>query len=111
MTSICNLNRVQADAAIGNSPLWFGEWGLPTQFNATDDFLRDWADAQKLAYSQGGGWLYWNFKIEISTLAGDLAREWSYLEGVKRGYLTEDPAKFNNASVCDPYINHTTTNI
>ncbi|THH28373.1 hypothetical protein EUX98_g5821 [Antrodiella citrinella] len=76
MTSICNLDRVQADAALGNSPLWFGEWGLPTQFNATDAFLFQWADAQKLAYSQGKGWIFWNFKVEDSALAGDLGRQW-----------------------------------
>lgn len=52
-----DLGRVQADAASGNTPLWFGEWGLPTQFNATDDFLCKWADAQKLAYSQSNGWI------------------------------------------------------
>ena len=52
-----DLNRVQADAALGDSPLWFGEWGLPVQFNATDDFLSQWADAQKLAYSEGAGWI------------------------------------------------------
>jgi hypothetical protein len=51
------LNRVQADAALGNSPLVFGEWALSTQFNATDAFLRDWADAQKMMYSQGVGWI------------------------------------------------------
>jgi hypothetical protein len=33
------------------------EWGLPTQFNATDAFLLKWADAQKLAYSKGAGWI------------------------------------------------------
>jgi hypothetical protein len=33
------------------------EWGLPTQFNASDAFLNKWADAQKLAYSQGAGWI------------------------------------------------------
>ncbi|THH08906.1 hypothetical protein EW146_g8839 [Bondarzewia mesenterica] len=75
MTSICNLQRVQNDAAVGDSPLWFGEWALPTQFNATDKFLHMWADAQKLAYSQGAGWLYWNFDVERSELAGDLARQ------------------------------------
>lgn len=57
LRSICNLNRVANDAALGNSPLWFGEWGLPTQFTATDDFLFKWADAQKLAYSKGKGWV------------------------------------------------------
>lgn len=52
-----DLQRVKSDAAAGNSPLWFGEWALPTQFNATDDFLFRWADAQKLMYSQGAGWI------------------------------------------------------
>ena len=56
--------------------MWFGEWGLPTQFNATDEFLNKWADAQKMAYSKGAGWIFWNFKIEISELEGDTAREW-----------------------------------
>ena len=37
--------------------MWVGEWAISTNFNATDDFLRKWADAQKLAYSQGAGWL------------------------------------------------------
>ena len=27
----------------------------------------------------------------------------SYLEGLERGYLTEDPSKFNDPHVCDPY--------
>jgi hypothetical protein len=31
----------------------------------------------------------------------------SYLEGIKRGYLTEDPSDFNDPNVCDPYINKT----
>ncbi|KAJ6485729.1 glycoside hydrolase [Mycena sanguinolenta] len=104
MTSICNLERVQNDAALGNSPLWFGEWGLPVQFNTTDAFLTQWADAQKLMYSQGAGWIFWNFKVEKSELAGDLAREWSYLEGVELGYLTKDPSKYNDPNVCVPYI-------
>ncbi|KAJ7173673.1 glycoside hydrolase family 5 protein [Mycena filopes] len=104
LTSICNLQRVQNDAALNNSPLWFGEWGLPTQFNATDEFLRQWADAQKLAYSQGRGWIFWNFKVEKSELAGDLAREWSYLEGLERGYFTQDPSQVHDPNVCDPYI-------
>jgi len=104
LTSICNLNRIQADADLQNDPLFFGEWGLPTQFQATDQFLFKWADAQKRAYSMGAGWIFWNFKIEISEAAGDTARQWSYMEGVKRGYLTKDPAVIQNASVCDPFI-------
>jgi hypothetical protein len=42
---------------VGNTPVWYGEFSLATQFNATDDFLRKWADAQKLMYGQGAGWL------------------------------------------------------
>jgi hypothetical protein len=105
MESICNLKRVQNDAALGNSPLWFGEWGLPVQFNTTDAFLRQWADAQKLMYSQDAGWIFWNFKVEESKLAGTLSREWSYLKGVELGYLTKDPSKYNDPNVCVPYIN------
>lgn len=33
------------------------EWGLSTQFNATDEFLVKWADAQKLSYGKGAGWI------------------------------------------------------
>ncbi len=40
----------------------FEEWGLPTQFNATDEFLFKWADAQKLAYSKGAGWIVSRFR-------------------------------------------------
>ncbi|KZT00591.1 glycoside hydrolase family 5 protein [Laetiporus sulphureus 93-53] len=106
MESICNLDRVQADAVQGDTPLWFGEWGLPTQFDATDAFLYMWADAQKRAYTKGAGWIFWNFKVEQSELAGNLSRQWrvSYIEGVKLGYLTRNPADYHNASVCAPYI-------
>ena len=48
---------MQADAAVGDSPLWFGEWALPTQFRATDEFLYKWADAQKFAYGKDKGWI------------------------------------------------------
>ncbi|KAF7346038.1 Glycoside hydrolase family 5 protein [Mycena sanguinolenta] len=107
LISICNLPRVQNDAALGNSPLWFGEWGLPVQFTANDTFLTQWADAQKLAYSKGAGWIFWNFKIEKSELAEDRAREWSYLEGVELGFLTKDPSQVHDPNVCAPYITAT----
>ncbi|KAL1733638.1 glycoside hydrolase superfamily [Schizophyllum commune] len=103
MHSICNLQRVPDDAALGNSPLVFGEWGLPTQFSASDEFLVKWADAQKLAYTQGAGWIFWNFKIERSKLAGNLSRQWSYFDGIDRGYLTVDPSQLHNPHVCDAY--------
>ncbi|KAF8872215.1 glycoside hydrolase superfamily [Gymnopilus junonius] len=109
LTSVCNLDRIQSDAALGNSPLVFGEWGLPTQFNATDEFLVKWADAQKFSYSKGAGWIFWNFKVEISELAGDLARQWSYREGIRLGYLTQDPSKLHDPNVCAPYITNSTS--
>lgn len=102
LTHVCNLDRIQKDAALGDSPLWFGEWGLPTQFNATDEFLVKWGDAQRYAYSQSRGWIFWNFKVEKSDLAGDLARQWSYVEGVRLGYLTKDPSKLHDPDVCKP---------
>ncbi|THU85502.1 glycoside hydrolase family 5 protein [Dendrothele bispora CBS 962.96] len=104
LRSICNLQRVQNAVKNRNIPLWFGEWGLPTQFNATDEFLVKWADAQKLAYSKSAGWIFWNFKIEKSKEAGDEARQWSYTEGVRRGYFLRDPAAVHDPNVCDPYI-------
>lgn len=111
LTSICNLKRIQTDAALGNSPLFFGEWSLATQFNAnaSDAFMKQWADAQKLAYGKDAGWIFWNFKLEISTRTADLPRQWSYMEGLRRGYFTQDPSKFNDPHVCDAYINATTT--
>jgi hypothetical protein len=50
-------NDTQKDALLGNSPVWYGEWSLSTGFNATDDFLCKWADAQKLKYNESAGWL------------------------------------------------------
>jgi hypothetical protein len=32
---------------------------LATAFNTTDDFLKKWGDAQKIAADQGAGWIYW----------------------------------------------------
>ena len=52
-----DLKRVKNAAAIQNSPLWFGEWAISTNFNATDEFMKQWADAQKLMYSMSAGWI------------------------------------------------------
>ncbi|KAF8631314.1 hypothetical protein AX15_002460 [Amanita polypyramis BW_CC] len=95
LKSMCNLNRVSRDAAVGNRPLIFGEWSLATEFEATDAFLQQWADAQKLVFSKGGGWIFWNFKA-----TGRSARQWSYLEGLERGFFTRDPAALNDPNVC-----------
>lgn len=109
MISICNLNRIQDDAAVGNSPLWIGEWVLATEFKPTDAFMRQFGDAQKLAYSKSAGWIYWNFKIEVSKLAksSDLVRQWSYIDGLRFDLLTQDPAALHDPNVCVPYMNST----
>ena len=39
----------------------YEEWGLSTQFAATEEFLPKWADAQKYSYSKGAGWIVRNF--------------------------------------------------
>ncbi|KAJ7713022.1 hypothetical protein B0H14DRAFT_3017334 [Mycena olivaceomarginata] len=75
LTSICNLPPVQNDKVLDTRVTVLFEWGLPVQFETTDDFLRDWADARKLAYSQCAGWI-----IEESERAGDMAREWYKLK-------------------------------
>ncbi|KAF7790215.1 hypothetical protein EIP86_001167 [Pleurotus ostreatoroseus] len=103
LKSICHLTRIKQDADKGDSPLWFGEWSLATEWSPSDEFFRRWADAQKLAYSDSKGWIFWNFKVEKSKEAGDLAKSWSYLEGLRRGYFTTDPSRYHNSSICDGY--------
>jgi len=102
LQNLCNRNDIQRDTAAGNTPVWYGEWALSTQFNATDEFLCKWADAQKLMYSQSAGWLFWSFKIEDTS---PYARQWSYFEGLDRGYLTKDPSQLHDPNVCVPYRN------
>ncbi|KAI6117179.1 glycoside hydrolase family 5 protein [Pisolithus croceorrhizus] len=111
MQSICNLQRIQNDTVLGDSPLWFGEWGLATQCDASDSFLKQWGDAQKWAYGQSAGWIYWNFKAEISNLTNgrELARQWSYLEALNMDLLPQNAASYYDDNVCQPYINETSS--
>jgi hypothetical protein len=57
MSILADRNDTQKGASLGNTPLVYGEWSLATEFNATDDFLFKFADAQKLKYSESSGWL------------------------------------------------------
>jgi hypothetical protein len=104
LQNLCNRNDTQQDVVDGNAPVWYGEFSLATEFNATDEFLCKWADAQKLIYSQNAGWLFWSFKLESTN---PLARQWSYFEGLERGYLTQDPSQLHDPDVCVPYKNST----
>jgi len=101
MRNLCNRNDTQRDALLRNSPLWVGEWSIGTQFNATDEFLNKWADAQKLKYSESKGWLFWSLKLEDTN---PLARQWSYYQALDRGYLTMDPSQYHDPNVCGPYM-------
>ena len=38
-----------------------------------------------------------------STLPGSELRQWDYMEGVKRGYMTKDPSQFHDPNVCARY--------
>ena len=64
---IVDRNIVQPAAAAKNTPLMVGEWALSTQFNAAEDFLPKWADAQKLLYSQGAGWVVCSLSLRNKT--------------------------------------------
>lgn len=77
LEKICNIDRLERDYDAGDKPVWFGEWSLATQFKATDIFIRKWADAQKAIYGQGAGWIFWNFKLELSEAEQDLPKQWS----------------------------------
>ncbi|KAH7339141.1 glycoside hydrolase superfamily [Rhizoctonia solani] len=99
MQVICNTDRVKNAVAVGNSPLVFGEWSLATNFNASREFLHDWADAQRIIYAgQADGWFFWSFKIEEGSL---ISRT--------EGYFTNDPSKLTNPDVCKPWIANSTT--
>jgi hypothetical protein len=54
---VTDRNDTQRAALLRNSPVWYGEWAISTNFNATDEFMGKWADAQKLKYSESSGWL------------------------------------------------------
>ncbi|KAF9779204.1 glycoside hydrolase family 5 protein [Thelephora terrestris] len=103
LTSMCNLERIQRAANVQNSPLWFGEWAISVNFNATTDFMKQWADAQKLQYSKSAGWIFWSFKIEDSPSVNGLQYQWSYYKGIEVGYLTEDPSAYHDPNVCKNY--------
>jgi len=100
LKSICNLPRVTNDTTLDNLPMVFGEWAISTNFNATDEFLNQWADAQKMMYSQSSGWIFWSFKIEDNNSD---QREWDYFTALAAGHFTKDPAALNDPHVCDSY--------
>ncbi|KAH7908322.1 glycoside hydrolase family 5 protein [Hygrophoropsis aurantiaca] len=98
LASVCN--SIAKDAGDSQDDLtWVGEWSLATEIDATDEFLRQFADAQKMLLSKGRGWIFWNFKTEKA-----VARGWSYLEGLRKGFFTQDPSQYNNPNICASYV-------
>ncbi|KAL8283566.1 hypothetical protein RQP46_005669 [Phenoliferia psychrophenolica] len=105
LETICNTSRLDAAALVGNTPLLFGEWSLGTEWNiSTDQFLRDFGDAQKRTFSRGAGWFFWSMKLEPDADSLGDWRGWSYFDAVAAGLFTADPKALFNESVCDQYM-------
>ncbi|CAE6412240.1 unnamed protein product [Rhizoctonia solani] len=105
MRTICNTDRVQKAYADNNNPLVFGEWSLATNFDNTEGFLFDWADAQRHIYAgQGDGWIFWSWKIEEGS---PYVTQWSYSNAIKTGYFKKDPSQLTNPNVCGRWIANT----
>ncbi|QRW22470.1 Cellulase (glycosyl hydrolase family 5 protein) [Rhizoctonia solani] len=110
MQTICNTDRVKNAYADNNNPLVFGEWSLATNFDASEDFIRDWADAQRYIYAgQADGWIFWSHKIEQGS---PYIPYWSYFSALKAGYFKKDPSRLANPNVCKSWIaNRTSTTV
>ncbi|KAF8601197.1 glycoside hydrolase [Ceratobasidium sp. AG-I] len=107
MRVICNTDRVPTAYAQKNNPLVFGEWSLATNFAASDQFVRNWSDAQRRIYAgQGDGWIFWSFKVEAGSV---YSPAWSYFDALARGYFSKDPSKLANPNVCAPFLKNATS--
>ncbi|EJD55088.1 glycoside hydrolase family 5 protein [Auricularia subglabra TFB-10046 SS5] len=102
MKHLCNLDRLAKATSVRNTPLWFGEWSLATGFNASDAFLKKWADAQKTMYAASSGWIFWSFKIGEGQAE---QKQWDYFEALRRGYFTKSPSAVWDKNVCNAYKN------
>jgi len=109
MTYICNYHRYQANGAYGEptKQMFTGEFWLAAQFQGSDDFYRQFGDAQKLAYSKGAGWTFWSWKLEANnSVSFDSTKEGvirNYQQSVAAGLLTADPNALFNDNVCANY--------
>ncbi|MBW0484287.1 hypothetical protein O181_024002 [Austropuccinia psidii MF-1] len=108
LTKMCNDENYRKAQQNNEVPYGHGEFSLATSFNATDDELRAWGDAQKLKYSQGRFWTFWSFRVGTATNPPTTLkhpRQWSYLQAVESGLLPRDPSQYFDPSVCRPYLN------
>lgn len=111
LSTICNSKYYQSAKEIGEVPYGHGEFSLATNFNATDDDLRAWGDAQRYVYNQEKFWTFWTFRLGAKSgksepaLTQSFINQWSYLEAVEAGIWPKDPSAYYNPSVCQPYLN------
>ncbi|THH06679.1 hypothetical protein EW145_g3919 [Phellinidium pouzarii] len=71
--------------------------GFASTFNSTYlTFLRQYWEAQTLAYEAGQGWIQWTWKTEAG--AGE---EWSYQVGLQYGWIPQDPTSRLYPTICD----------
>ncbi|KDQ08210.1 glycoside hydrolase family 5 protein [Botryobasidium botryosum FD-172 SS1] len=103
IANVCNTGpeRVRADGSVSNTPLVFGEWWLaerPGCANCDWQFHRDFADAQKIAYERGAGWIFWAWSFRGT----DQYR--SYKDAVAAGFFSADATVKFNPNVCKPYL-------
>jgi len=103
MRVICNYTGITKETAIGDVPIVTAEWAISTAFPTDDTFLRHWGDAQKLAYSQGAGWMFWNWKVDPDATVPQ-QKMWSYRDALAGGVVTAKPDQYFDPNVCTTYF-------
>ncbi|MBW0519570.1 hypothetical protein O181_059285, partial [Austropuccinia psidii MF-1] len=110
MQTMCNQDHLAQAQKRNEIPYGHGEFSLATNFNATDDQLRAWGDAQRFRFSQENYWTFWSFRLGAPTepdLTPQFIKQWSYLQAVESGVWPREPSEYFNPSVCEPYTNNT----
>ncbi|KAF8317388.1 exo-beta-1,3-glucanase [Clavulina sp. PMI_390] len=57
-------------------------------------FMREFWEAQTIAFEGGNGWIYWTWKTES-------ADEWSYKAGLAGGWIPQNPTNRLYPNICD----------
>ncbi|POV99647.1 hypothetical protein PSTT_13643 [Puccinia striiformis] len=105
VTTVCALPYYEQAKEVGEVPYGHSEFSLATNFNATNDDLRAWGDAQRWTYNKEHFWTFWNFRLgQVSEpkLAQRTVETWSYLGAVEAGLWPRDPSQYFNPSICAP---------
>ncbi len=71
-----------------------GLTGKASTFSASyKTFLRQYWEAQTIAYEKGQGWVQWRWKREITD-------EWSYQAGLANGWIPQNPTSRQFPTIC-----------